>query len=359
MSRLATVKRVLEYFGLPEQALHHGLQLAAAVLLGYGVAVLLGLPERFWVVITVLIVMRADSDSAMDAGWERVRGTVAGSLAGMLGVYLHHLGANAVVVSLAIISLLAFASAAVPMLRSAAVAALIILGAGDLAGHSVIHVALLRVLQIGIGIAVSMALVLATSQVSTRARLQAGCASLLGRLALQLQMHGRRSTRTEAQAEAGSAAVRSALFGLATLAASADRKFPWTPGKGATAPVWHERHHRRIATLTSRLVQDSVMLNRTLQLLSQCNEEQLAHQAAGTTSAALASAANTLAAKGQPCLHALGLLAKDCETRGSAGAAMLTAPLRLLLDDLLQLCASVGANHSACDSNPETAIAAH
>lgn len=325
------------------QALHHGAQLAAAVLIGYFVAVALGLPERFWVVITVLIVMRADSGSTLDAGWDRVWGTVVGAVAGLLGVYLQHLGANSVVVTLLTISALAFASAAVPLLRSAAVAALIILGAGDLAGYSVIQVALLRVLQIGIGVGVCVALVLATSQVSTRTRLTAGCASLLGRLALQLQTHGLRAAPTPAQAQARSAAVRSALVRLATLAGSADRQFPWS--RPAAAPL-HAWHHRRIAELTSRVVQDSATLNRVLALLGASNEEHLAHEAAGAAGAALGSVAATVAAGEPPDLGALRQLSLRCADPARAGTVLLAAPLRLLLDDLHQLSDSVGARNT-------------
>lgn len=326
--------------GLTPPALYHGAQLAAAVLIGYFVAVVLGLPERFWVVITVLIVMRADSGTTLDAGWDRVRGTVVGVLSGLLGVFLQHLGANAMVVTLATISLLAFASAALPLLRSAAVAALIILGAGELAGYSVIQVALLRVLQIGIGVGVSVALAMATSRWSTRARLVAGCASLLGRLSLQLQMHGLRARPTEAQTQASSAAVRSALAGLETLARSADRTLRWSR---PVAVALHERHHRRMAALTSRVVQDSVVLNRVLALLRECNEGPLAQEAASTASAALSSVVGTLTAGGAPSLDALRRLAHHDAAHASAGTAMLAAPLRLLLDDLHQLSASAAA----------------
>ncbi len=325
--------------GLNPQALHHGLQLAAAVLIGYFVAVLLGLPERFWVVITVLIVMRADADSTMEVGWDRVRGTVVGALAGLFGVHLQQLGGNTVVVTLTTISLLAFASAALPMLRSAAVAALIILGAGDIAGHSVLHVALLRVVQIGIGVAVSVALALSTSRWSTRARLVAGCASLLGRLSLQLQMHGLAARATEAQAQARSVAVRSALAGLEMLAASADRTFRWS--RPAAVPQ-HERHYRRMAALTSRVVQDSVVLNRVLGLLREGNEGHLAHEAASTAGAALGSVVSTLTDGGQPALESLRQLAHGEPVHPSAGTALLVAPLRLLLDDLQQLSVSAG-----------------
>lgn len=337
-------------FGFKPAVLHHGLQLAAAVLIGYAVAAALGLPERFWVVITVLIVMRADSRSTLNAGWDRVGGTLLGAFFGLAGVALQYLGANAIMVTLAIISVLAFGSAALPLLRSAAVAALIILAAGELPGYAAIQVALLRVLQIGIGVTVSVALAWATSRYSTRARLLAGCAALLGRLSLQLQTHGLGTAPTEAQLAARGTAVRTALQGLAALANSADQRFPWPRAKAAAR---HDRHHRRIAVLTSRVVQDTVTLNRVLALLRQQNQAHLAHQAADVVGAALASAARAMSGQGQPSVAALSLLAQSCSAPAGVGTAMLAAPLRLLLDDVNHLCGN-GNGSAPGDASPKT-----
>ena len=343
MSRAAWLTRGLVAVGLPVQTLRQGVQLAITVLLGYGLAAALGLPERFWVVITVLIVMRSDAGSAIDAGWDRVRGTAIGALAGLLGVYLHHAGSNGTAVTLAIVSVLAFGSAALPMLRSSAVAALIVLAAGEIAGHSPLQVALLRVVQIGIGVFVSVAVAQATSQYSTRGRLLAGCATVLRRLALQLQTRGLRTPATEAQAEASALAMRTALQNLATLAVSADRKFPWSRSK--TANPLHDRHHRRIAALTARVVQDAVVLNRGLDLVRASHAGAGERAAIEAASAALSSVANALAVTGPASLQALQQLARNCEAGevgevdGAAGNRLLAAPLRLLLDDLQQLCA--------------------
>lgn len=346
MSRAAWLTRGLVAVGLPMQTLRQGAQLAAAVLLGYGIAAALGLPERFWVVITVLIVMRADAGSAIDAGWDRVRGTAVGVLAGLLGVYLHHAGANGTAVTLGIVSVLTFGSAALPMLRSSAVAALIVLAAGEIAGHSPLDVALLRVLQIGIGVLVSVAVAQASSQHSTRGRLMAGCATVLRRLTLQLQTRSLRAPATEAQSEASAAAIRTALQGLAMLASDADRKFPWSRSK-VKAPL-NDRHHRRIAALTARVVQDAVVLNRGLDLVRASQAGHGERAAIEAASAALSSVANVLAGTGPASLQALQQVAGDCEAGdaggaedggGTAGNRLLAAPLRLLLDDLRQLCA--------------------
>jgi hypothetical protein len=170
--------------------------------------------------------------------------------------------------------------------------------------------------------------------------LLAGCATVLRRLALQLQTRGLRAPATEAQAEASALAMRTALQGLALLAGSADRKFPWSRSK--TANPLHERHHRRIAALTARVVQDAVVLNRGLDLVRASHAGAGERAATEAASAALSSVANVLAGTGPASLLALQQLASDCaagELDGAASLRLLAAPLRLLLDDLQQLCA--------------------
>ena len=339
-------------FGRDSAALHHGVQLAAAVLIGYLCAMAVGLPERFWVVITTLIVMRPDASSTLAAGRERLYGTLVGVLCGLSGVYLTHLGANSLLVTLSFVSVLAFASAAAPMMRGAAVAALIILGAGDLPGYSAMHVALLRMAQIGIGIAVSLAIARVSSKYHAGARLQAGCAALLRRLAAQLQASGRRARPSDAQMDAASAALRNGLSALATLAGNADQKSRlFLPSTAALdkRPL-DKRHYRRIVALTGRIAQDAAMLKRVLHIVRQNQAEPLALAASGAASAALASVAGVLAANGQPALGALRELAQSCcSAQANASAVMLAAPLRLLLDDLQQLCAGVEGGATAAE----------
>ena len=341
----AAARRALARFGHNPATLQHGLQLAAAVLIGYLLAMAAGLPERFWVVITTLIVMRPDSGSTLAAGRERLYGTLVGVLCGLAGEYFKHLGANSLIVTLAFVSLLAFFSAAAPMLRGAAVAALIILGAGDLPGYSALHVALLRLAQIGIGVAVSLAIARLSSRYRAGTRLNAGCAALLRRLAAQLQASGQRAPPGEAQVEAASAALRDALAALATLAGGADTQSRLFLGSSAALGA---RHYRRIVALTGRIAQDAATLNRMLQILREHQDEPLALEAAAAASGALASVAALLAASGQPDLGALReLAARCCAAPVNAGAVMLAAPLRLLRDDLQQLGASVEGSDEA------------
>jgi uncharacterized membrane protein YccC len=59
--------KLLRRFAADRARIHHGLQLAAAIVLAYGVSTLLGLPESFWAVIRALIVLRPSAGATLDA----------------------------------------------------------------------------------------------------------------------------------------------------------------------------------------------------------------------------------------------------------------------------------------------------
>ena len=312
---------------------HHGLQLAAAVVLAYFVSMVVGLPEHFWAVMSTLIVMRPNSASTFDAGWDRARGTLIGVLGGLLGVYLQHMGSNVLATTLAIVVLLSFASAANPALRSAPIAALIILAAGSLPGHSALQVAVLRVMQILIGVGVAMAVAMVSSRYRAGDRLRTGCATLLQRLARPLQDPDARTVRGESDAEKAGAAIRSALDRLTTLAGSADRASHLFKRAAAAGD---DRHHRNIAGLTGRIVQDISVLNRVLRVTGERQALRCGgREASLAAGAGLASVADALAGHGRPDLAALRNVT---HARGEdALDALLAAPLCLLLEDLQRL----------------------
>lgn len=140
-------------------ALRHGLQLAAAVAAAYGVSLALGLPEGYWAVMSVLIVSRPDAKATARLGWTRVQATVLGAAAGIAVVWVQPRipGARAhLPLALALVALLAFASAWATWLRTAAIAALIVADGGVVAGHSALQVALLRTAEIGVGVATGL-----------------------------------------------------------------------------------------------------------------------------------------------------------------------------------------------------------
>ena len=138
------------------ESLRYGLRLASAVLLSFVVSALLHLPEGFWAVMSALIVVRPDTGSTLGAGWDRIRGALVGTALGLAGAGLRHVGGAHALAPLVLVTLLAFAAGLSPALRSAPISALIVVTSGGIAGHSAGQVALLRALEIGIGIAAAV-----------------------------------------------------------------------------------------------------------------------------------------------------------------------------------------------------------
>jgi uncharacterized membrane protein YccC len=348
MSLVSLASGALRRLSISDQHRRHGLQLGAAVVLAYFASAAAGLPEQFWAVMSTLIVMRPNTGGTLDAGWDRVSGTMVGVLCGLLGVYFQHLGANMLITTLSIVAALAFASAGAPRLRSAAVAALIILAAGKLAGYTALQAALVRVIQIAIGVGVAMAMALMSSRYRAAARLNAGCASLLRRMANRLQQASEGAWPTEAESEGADKAARGALSRLAVLAGNADREARLFRRSG---PAIDARHHRSIARLTSRIFQDTALLHRVLRTVSQRQDDGLWNEAAKIASAALACAADAIGGDVRCELDDLRRLAESRDWNASdastarESAVLLAAPMRLLLEDLQQLflCAGRGA----------------
>lgn len=314
-----------------------GVQLAAAVAVAWLVSVALHLPESFWAVMSVLIVMRPSAGSTLDAGWDRVRGTAAGALCGLAGVYLQHHGAPALATTLGIVMLLAFASAAAPGLRSAPVAALIILSAGGIPGHSALQVALLRMVQIGIGVGVALAISTVASEYHAGPRFNEGCAALLHGIARRTAALAGAARPAEAETERINAATRAALVRLTILAGSADLEARWWR-RGATAGA--SRSYRNKARLAARIFQDAVVLDRVFRRVPDSGADPVWREAAEAASAALAGMAGVLQGKGTADLAALDRAAtyhQSNQTEAVASNALLAAPLCLLHDDLQRM----------------------
>lgn len=312
---------------------YHGFQLAAAVVIAYLTSMAVGLPEHFWAVMSVLIVMRPTTGDTLGAGRDRVFGTIAGVFFGLLGVYFEYLGSSVLITTLIIVATLAFASAAAPSLRSGSVAALIILAAGALPHHSALQAASLRVIQILIGVGVAVAIALISSKYRAAARFNVGCAALLQGIATRLRQSNS-SDRTAAIDAAGRRPdVRKSLSLLAVLAGSADRESRlFRPARSK----FDARHHRLIAELMSRVFQDVMVLNRAL-LLAQRHDQSLSYEIAQTVAVALDSVAKLIKGTGSSELN--GLQKFDLEKKVDADQfirpmVLLATPLHLLLEDL-------------------------
>ncbi len=356
---------------------HHGLQLAAAVLLSYGLSLLLHLPEQLWAVMSTLIVLRPQTGATLDAGGERLAGTLAGVLCALAGVALQHGGVQALGVTLGVVAALAYASAMAGGLRSAPVAALIVLSGGAIAGHSPWQVAGVRLAQMAVGVAVALAISVLSARYRAGQRLHAGAAALLRRCASLLgPPAGAKPGALQAGKRAGpegadevGAALRRAVGRLHWLAASADRegrllrRAPLLEGARPSA-----RHHQQLAGLLRRTVQDVALLARVLVSLPGGAPQPLADQARATGAQALASVALVLeaVARGRavpvPALEALYRLARAGVVSTQEPALMLAAPVRLLLADLQRLCHLLGAGDDAdpggCAGQPARATPA-
>ncbi|WP_341678005.1 FUSC family protein [Niveibacterium sp. SC-1] len=128
----------------------HGLQVArtlVATLLAFGASRALGLPEPHWAVISVLIVVRPELDG-IDAGRQRLLGTLVGSLLGMAIAWARHHGMPDWLALATVLGGLAPLAASLDAFRAAPMAAVIISSAGG----SALGVGLLRLAEIALGI---------------------------------------------------------------------------------------------------------------------------------------------------------------------------------------------------------------
>jgi uncharacterized membrane protein YccC len=280
----------------------HGAQLALAVLAAYAVSASLGLPESLWAVMSALIVVRPNTGTTLSAGWTRLAGTVFGTLAGIAWVWLRHHGASLPVVTLCVVASLAFASAVLPLFASAPIAALIVLSSTAIPGHSVLQVAGLRGIEVGIGVLTGMLVSLVLRGAGATARFDAACSALLRRLAAMLDPgEGAGAAETE---------IRTKLRELAVLAAGADTEARWLRRSRVAD------RHRKLAGLMARVFQDVAVLGRLL-------PGDAAEPARRAALAALEQAADASTPQSRI----------DAATRDSIATA-LAAPLQLLLDDL-------------------------
>jgi uncharacterized membrane protein YgaE (UPF0421/DUF939 family) len=321
----------------------HGLQLAVAVIVSYLASAAVGLPEGFWAVMSTLIVVRPDTGATIGAGWDRVRGTVLGTACGLLGVWMRHLGIGVPEATLTIVALLAFASAGVPILRSAPITALIILSSGGIAGHSAVQVAGLRVAEIAIGVVVGLVVSVVVPAARAHARFNAECAAVLRLIAAQVDRSMRHAAIGAAEKEASATQMRAELRKLAMLADSADLEHRLFRRKAKDSDAATEPRHRKVAQLITRLNQDASLLGRVFDVLPEHRDDfdwADLKKAALDSLLGCAEALNSATPRDlSPLIRIDKSLAEHRRT--SAGtddpATLLAGPLRLLIDDLRAL----------------------
>jgi uncharacterized membrane protein YccC len=150
--------------------------------------IVLGLPQSYWAVLTAVIVMQASLGGALKASIDRIVGTIAGALWGVIvALTVPHGGswllATALTLALAPLSLLI---AFQPAYRIAPATAIIVLlgSSGQEAGPIVS--ALHRVMEIGIGSLVGLAVALLVLPARAHRLLADQAAAVLDILALQI-----------------------------------------------------------------------------------------------------------------------------------------------------------------------------
>ncbi len=310
----------------------HALRLALAVVAAYGLSSALGLPENFWAVMSALIVVRPTTGSTLGAGWDRVRGALFGTLLGLAGAWFHYSAIGTDAVTLAIVTVIAFASALVPALRSAPLSALIVLTAGSIAGHSALEVAELRAVEIAIGVACGMAVSLLAFVAHARAAFDAACASWLVAAARDTR---EALTRVDVEnpevRERRTEATREALRELAVLAIGADREDRLM--RFARRARMVELPLRKAqARLMGRVSSDLVALLRVIVNAPEPIGPAERRIVADAVCRALESAAELLSVRGRLDLTALRSLSSNDATR-----PWLAPSAKLLLQDLVQL----------------------
>jgi uncharacterized membrane protein YccC len=94
--------------GTSSETGRHALRLAVVTALAEVIVRVASLPHGYWVVLTILIVLRPDYSSTLYRGLQRAAGTVVGAGLGVLTVQLAHVGRGALLVGIAISLLAAY-----------------------------------------------------------------------------------------------------------------------------------------------------------------------------------------------------------------------------------------------------------
>lgn len=312
----------------------HAGQLGAAVGLAWGASALLRLPEGFWAVMSALIVLRPTAGATLGAGWDRIRGTLVGTLLGLAGVALRHVhGFDGATTTLLLVGLLAAASALLPWLRSAPITALIVLGSGGLAQHSALQVAALRAVEIGIGVGIGLLLSFVSLWQATARRFDAACAQVLRRIADQVRRDFAAPPPDTQERDRRTDALRAELRALAVLAIGAQRE--------ARIAGWLRRRPVqgdpvRMARIAARTLHDATAFTRHAAL----RRPDEPHEDSAAMAAAVAAALEAAAAQlegGPPFDEAARRMHGRAIASSAQDATWVQPSLRLLLQDLAAL----------------------
>lgn len=334
MNLLPAIKNAFSGISLTEDEVRYGLQLSVSVAIAYLIPWALNLPEGFWAVMSALIVMRSRTGSTLGEGWGRFKGTLAGTLAGLFGVWLFTLGMLTTSVTLGVIAVMAFIAGIVPALRSAPITALIILSSGGIAGQSAWQVAGLRIVEIVIGIGVSLAVTLLTRGSRSAAHFDRSVAGLLNDIGEQTRRALTRDLRDSEDEEADGRRMKVRLGRLALLAASADAEHGLPPMKkdGAKAA----QKYRRSARMVNRIAQDAALFGRVFGMAPELQADPIWGRVADAVPLAMASVTTPREGRQNALEPLLSCLSFDAGTPETTERLhrLLEAPVRLLAADI-------------------------
>jgi uncharacterized membrane protein YccC len=160
--------------------------------------VLLGLPQSYWAVLTAVIVMQASLGGALKASIDRVAGTFAGAVWGVVvALAVPHGGSWLLATALTLVlAPLALLVAFKPTYRVAPVTAIIVLLGTTSQASGPVMPALHRVLEIGIGCLVGLAVSLLVLPARANRLLADQAAAVLAILAQQIEQVPARLTGT-------------------------------------------------------------------------------------------------------------------------------------------------------------------
>jgi len=332
MKFLPSIKRIFAGIALGEDDLRYGLQLATAVVIAYLIPWALDLPEGFWAVMSALIVMRSRAGSTMGEGWGRFKGTLAGTLGGLFGVWLHTRGMQPAAATLATIAGMAFIAGIFPVLRSAPITALIVLSSGAIAGQSVWLVAGLRIVEIVIGIGAGMAVMLLTPGSRSAAHFERDMLALLMDIGEQTRQALCGSVASADDKEEAARQMRLRLRRLSLLGASADTEHGFSVEQKNGAPKY-----RRCAHLVSCIAQDAALFGRLCESAPELQGDPLWRQVARAVPQALAAVGLPREDQGNALTALLDCVAADADAPAARLHRLLEAPVRLLAGDIQSL----------------------
>lgn len=111
-------------FGMPEVV--QTVRLLSASALAYGAATMFGLPDRFWAMVTAVVVTQPMLQATLAAGLDRVLGTVLGAVAGLSVIFCARHGLPESVGFCTALVLLAIVTAVWPNMRLSCITLIVV-----------------------------------------------------------------------------------------------------------------------------------------------------------------------------------------------------------------------------------------